>query len=147
MNTLRPLGLSLFATLSLVAGSTVLADDLELFQGKWEMRGTSGDKPVRVLKTIEGKKETVELYVDGKLQQRHHVDIELKSFGPAKVFQWKNGRITAGPRAGQKLGDGRFLYKIDGKKLIGIHGMLDGDKQDVLRETYIRISDPPRNAT
>ena len=120
-----------------------LADDIALFQGTWEMKGVNAGVPIRVVKTIDGNNETVEVYSNGILTQKHHVKFELRAFGPAKVFLWKNGQITAGPRAGQGLPDGRFIYKIDKNTLIGVHGMLEGDKTSVLREVYKRVGDPP----
>ena len=130
-------------TLLVAASGVASANDLALFQGTWEMTGTNAGNPIRVVKTIEGSKETVEVYSNGILTQKHHVDFELKAFGPAKVFLWTNGRITAGPRAGQRLPDGRFIYRIDDETLIGVHGMLEGDKTSVLREVYKRVGDPP----
>ena len=72
------------------------ADDVALFQRTWEMTGTNAEGPIRVVKTIEGNNETVEVYSNKILTQKHHVEFELKAFGPAKVFVWKNGQITQG---------------------------------------------------
>ena len=134
--------LSIFATLLFLSSGTCIADELALFQGKWEMKGKNAGNEIRVVKTIEGNKETVEVYSNGVLTQKHHVEFELKSFGPAKVFEWSNGRITHGPKTGKRLPDGRFIYKIDAKTLVGVHGMLDGDKTAVVREVYKRIGKP-----
>ena len=130
-----------FAIAACVA--TAAADDLARFQGVWEMTGTSRGKPFRVVKTIVGATETVEVYFDSELTQKHHVDFELHSHGPARVFVWKNGRITAGPRAGQALPDGRCIYRMHGDTLTCVHGMLDGDRKPFLREVYRRVGAQP----
>lgn len=141
---LSALGYSSIGLTILVATSSVVsADDLALFQGTWEMTGTNAGTSIRVVKTIEGKKETVEVYSNGILTQKHHVEFELKAYGPAKVFSWKNGQITAGSKAGQPLPDGRFIYRIGKKAIISVHGMLEGDRTSILREVFKRVGEPP----
>lgn len=133
----------LFGVTSTAWESRVAADDLADLQRKWGMTITANGIERRVIKTIEGTSETLEVYEDTKLIQKHIVDFELKSYGPAKVFTWKNGRIVAGPRAGQKSPDGRFIYRLEKLKWIGVHGMLDGDQTEVLREVYERLTPRP----
>ena len=133
------LSLALSILLSLCSPSS--ADDLALFQGTWEMKGSNKGKPVQVIKTIKDNHETVEVYTGGVLTQKHEVEFELKTYGPAKVFVWKKGVITEGPRKGQSLPAGRFIYKIEPKKLTGVHGMLEGDQTPILREVYMRVAD------
>lgn len=131
-----------FAICLLLTYETCNADELARFQGKWEMKGKNAGNEIRVVKTIEGNRETVEVFSNGVLTQKHYVEFELKSFGPVNVFLWSNGRITQGPKTGKRLPDGRFIYKIDAKTLVGVHGMLDGDKTAVVREVYKRIGKP-----
>lgn len=139
----RLLLLSAFACLFVFAwNSPLLADDLTDLQGKWEMKTKSNGVELRVVKTIEGTKETLEVYEVDKLVQKHIVEFELTEFGPAKVFSWKLGQIVAGPRTGQKLPDGRCIYRLEKDMWIGVHGMLSGDLTGVLVEGYKRIAPP-----
>ena len=143
MNVTSLARLSFAATIVLATCGVVTANDLASFQGTWEMTGTNAGVPIRVVKIIEENKETVEVYSNGNLTQKHHVEFELRAFGPAKVFVWTKGQITVGPRAGQRLPSGRFIYRIDDKTLVGVHGMLEGDKTSVLREVYKRVGKRP----
>ncbi len=126
-----------------VEHETAVADDMLDLQGKWQMTSIRNGVEQRVVKTVAGATETVEVYIDDKLVQKHHVDFELKVFGPAKVFTWKNGRIGAGPNAGKKLPDGRFIYRLEDRIWTAVHGMLDGNKTGIVREVYQRVGDPP----
>lgn len=115
------------------------ADDLGDLQGQWEMKVRQNGMEQRIVKTVAGTTETVEVYAGEMLVHKHMVDFELKTFGPAKVFVWRNRRNLVGPNAGQKLPDGRYLYRLDKTRWIGIHGMLEGDRTDVLREVFERV--------
>ncbi len=135
---------ALFVLFAFISVPSAFGGDLDSLQGTWQMVTNSNGVEQRVVKTVIGAKETVEVFVNDKLVQRHHVDFELKEFGPARVFIWKNGRIAVGPNAGKRLPDGRFIYRIEVRTWTAVHGMLDGDKTGVLREVYQRVGDPPK---
>ncbi len=134
---------ALFVLLAFIPVAFASEGELASLQGKWQMTTTRNGVEQRVVKTVDGPTETVEVFVNDKLVQKHHVDFEVKVFGPAKVFVWKNGRIAAGPNAGKRLPNGRFIYRIEVRTWTAVHGMLDGDKTGVLREVYQRVGDPP----
>ena len=123
-----------------LAEQTKLDEDLTELQGRWEMLQVQNEVERRVVKTIEDKTETVEVYDNGILTQKHVVDISIERSGSVKICQWKNGRIVGGPNEGKNLPDGRFIYRLEDKTWIAVHGMIQGDRGPIILEIFIKGS-------
>ncbi len=124
-------------------GSSVLGDEIADLQGTWEMVQTYNGVEQRVVKTIEDRTETVEVFLDGVLTQKHVVDISIEVFGPVRVFHWRNGQITEGPNKGRKLPDGRSILRLEDQTWVAVHGMLRDDKTSVTVEVFKRPPPAP----
>lgn len=101
----------------------VLAHDLKLLQGTWELvHGAQGqDLPtIRSLKRIEGNRETLRRYnaQTGALTHEHAVDFVLARSGAVRVFTFF--AVGGDPRQGQS-----FVYKVDADNFYDIPGLLD----------------------
>ena len=138
MNVFRTTLLTLIVALYGLMGRPVYGDDLADLQGKWELVLMQNGVEHRVIKTIEDQSETVEVFSNGQLTQKHVVDFTIEIAGSVKIFKWKNGRIIAGPYQGKNLPDGRFIFRLKDKKWIAVHGMLEGDRTDLMIERYVR---------
>ncbi len=95
----------------------VLAADLKLLQGNWELM----QENTRSVKTIEGNKETVRRYDrrTGELRREHTVTFELSQSGDVRVctfFLEPGGRGVS------------FIYKVDNENFYDIPGLLHGDR-------------------
>ena len=115
-----------------------LGDELAELQGTWEMVQTQNGVEQRVTKTIKDRTETVEVFVNGVLTQKHEVEIAIETFGPVKVFLWKNGQIIGGPNKGKKFPDGKSIFRLEDKTWIAVHGMLQDDNNSVAIEVFRR---------
>jgi hypothetical protein len=132
--------IAIIAALAALAERPVHGDDLADLQGRWELVQAQNGVELRVIKTIEDNIETVEVFSNGTLTQKHVVELTLETVGPVKVFKWKNGRIVAGPHAGKNLPDGQFIYRLEPKRWIAVHGMLQDDRTGFILEIYQRPS-------
>ena len=117
--------------------ATVKAD-LARLQGNWEMFLKTEDAQVRVEKQIKDQRETVRTFQDGKLVHEHSVDFVLEHTGNVRIFRWKNGQVTAGPRTGQGMVDGAFVYRLQEGEWTGVHGLLEGEARPLIVEIYRR---------
>jgi len=111
----------------------VLAQDLKLLQGKWEMlHGNDADgKPtIRSVKEIEGNQETLRRYdvKTGKLTHEHSVDFALAKSGEVRVFTFY--AVGGDPKQGQS-----FVYKVDSEYFYDVPGLLKGDTYRNYQET------------
>lgn len=134
-----------FLLVLMLFGLTQVArsDDLADLQGTWEMVQKQNGVEHRVIKTIQDGTETVQVFLNGALTQKHVVEISVETFGPVKVFQWKNGQITEGPNKGKQLPDGRCIYRLEDKTWIAVHGLLKDDKKAVMIEVFKRPPPAP----
>jgi len=103
----------------------VLAQDLKLLQGTWEMlHGNEGRgaPTIRSVKQIEGNRETLRRYDarTGQLTHEHSVELVLGRSGDVRVCTF----YAAGgdPKRGLS-----FVYKVDAENLYDIPGLLGGD--------------------
>ena len=126
------------AVLVILSAQLSLGDEFGDLQGTWEMVQTQNGIEQRVTKTIKDRTETVEVFVRGVLTQKHVVEFSIETFGPAKIFLWKNGQIIDGPNKGKQLPDGRFIFRIEDKTWVAVHGMLQNDRTAVTIEVFKR---------
>lgn len=108
-------------------------EDLDAIQGEWERPLLDKQNIVvgRAVKAIAGTTETV-TYSDrqGNVLSSHRATISVKRLGPVRLFLYKDGIYTAGPRKGQKqAGQGAYIYKVRADRFIEIQGMLVGQEQ------------------
>ena len=104
----------------------VLAQDLKLLQGQWEMlHGNEGrgEPTIRSVKEIEGNRETLRRYDarTGQLTHEHSVEFTLSRSGDVRVCTF----YSVGGDAKDGLS---FVYKVDAENFYDIPGLLDGDK-------------------
>ena len=152
LTTIVSLGLASAAAAVKAQEDDVLAKDLKLLQGKWEMLhvddGAGGFK-LRSVKEIEGSKETLRRYdvKTGKLLREHTVEFKLSKSGDVRVFTF----YFAGgdPKQGQS-----FIYKVDGESFYDVPGLLQGDtyrnyaeSPAVFRWKRVKETTPPKPAT
>jgi hypothetical protein len=114
------------------------ADELQTLQGTWETKVTSNGREYRIVKTIDGQKETVRTFDGTTLLHEHAVEFELKTDGDVRVFRWKNGKVTAGPQQGQPLADGAFIYRLEQKQWTAVFGMLRADTGPIYSQVFTR---------
>ena len=84
----------------------VLAQDLKLLQGTWELVHASagqGAPTVRSIKRIEGQRETLRRYnvTTGALTHEHSVDFVLTTSGAVRVFTFY--AVGGDPKQGQSF--------------------------------------------
>jgi hypothetical protein len=112
----------------------VLAEDLQLLQGKWELlhgNEGKGDPTIQSVKEIKGNQETLRRYdvKSGKLIREHTVDFTLTSSGDVRVF-------TFYPVGGDAKQGQSFVYKVDSEYFYDVPGLLHG-------ETYRNYQEVP----
>ena len=130
----------------------VLAQDLKLLQGKWEMLHVldeAGEPKLRSVKEIEGNRETLRRYdiKTGKLLREHTVEFALAKSGEVRVFTFY--AVGGDPKQGQS-----FVYKVDGEYFYDVPGLLQGDtyrnyaeSPAVFRWKRVKETTPPKPAT
>jgi hypothetical protein len=121
-----------------VVARPAAADDLQTLQGTWETNATSNGKEYRVEKTIHGQHETVRTFDGATLLHEHVVEFEVKTDGDVKIFQWRNGKVTAGPQQGQPLADGAFIYRLEQNQWTSVFGMLRTDTGPIYSQVFTR---------
>jgi hypothetical protein len=123
------LSLAAFVTLSQAQDNKpqddVLAKDLQLLQGKWELlhgNDGKGAPTTRSVKEIKGNQETLRRYdaKSGKMTREHSVDFTLTSSGSVRVFTFYS--VGGDPKQGSS-----FVYKVDAENFYDIPGLLHGD--------------------
>jgi hypothetical protein len=134
----------LLATVLSAGGNEPLDPEVAALQGVWEMQFQKEGQQIRVVKEIKAYRETVRAYCDGQLTQEHTVDFELERAAGVRIFRWKNGLISAGPRKGQKLPDGGFVYRLRQDEWTGVFGLLDDSQGPVFPEVYRRAKPADR---
>lgn len=123
-----------------ISPAIVFASDLEDLQGDWETSFQQDGNVYRAVKTIKGQTETVEVYDGERLMKRHSVDFELNERDGIRTFAYRNGQITFGAGSPAKLPDGKYIYRIDGDKWIGVFGAFSNDNGPVYIETFKRVA-------
>jgi hypothetical protein len=113
----------------------VLAQDLQLLQGKWELfHGNEGKgaPTIHTIKEIKGNRETLRRFdvKSGKMTREHSVDFALTSSGSVRVFTFYS--VGGDPKQGQS-----FVYKVNAENFYDIPGVLQGD-------TYRNYQETPR---
>ena len=103
----------------------VLAEDLKLLQGKWELLHGSdgaGGPALYSVKEIAGNRETLRRYdaKTGKKIREHEVEFTLSTSGDVRVFTFYG--VGGDPKQGLS-----FIYKVDAKNFYDIPGLLQGD--------------------
>lgn len=123
----------------------VLAEDLKLLQGKWELalgNDGAGRPTLYSVKEIAGNRETLRRY-DGKTGKKireHAVDFTLSQTGGVRVFTFYP--VGGDPKQGQS-----FVYKVDADNFYDVAGLLQGDGYRNYQATpavwrWKRIADP-----
>lgn len=108
--------------------SACIASELESLQGKWESSFQEQGRTLRVLKTVDGSRETVETYDGDRLVHRHIVTLEEKQAGDMTVMHYGESEVTHGPRKGQRGKPGSFVSKRFGNAWYNVQGLeTDGD--------------------
>lgn len=107
------------------ADDAELARDLELLQGKWEMRhgrDATGKPTILSIRTITDNTETVERFDlrTGEMKHRHTVQFQLSKSGAARVFTFYV--VGSTPSRGASA-----IYKVDKENLWDVPGLLQGD--------------------
>lgn len=116
-----------------------LSPQMAALQGTWEATLERGGKQVRVVKKIEGYRETVRALDDnGKVAYEHIVDVSLEESEGVHIFRWTNGQITLGARQGQKLADGVCVYRLRQDEWTAVYGLTDREQGPVYREIFKR---------
>ncbi len=114
-----------------------LKDDLKSVQGQWTRKvlDRKGKQIGTVIKVIRGKKERVtHLDADGKVQQAHAVEIDLRRSGAVRVFTYSKFEFIKGPDEGKKLkGRGGYIYKVEGNRFLEVHGLLISQEKEPTR--------------
>lgn len=113
--------------------------DLLRLQGEWEMKIQQGDVTIRIVKSVKGNLETVRRYQGEQLIHEHVVEFELIETDSVKLMRWKNGRVTKGPNAGQKMADGQFIYRLEGDQWLSVFGFLKGEQRPPGIEAFSRV--------
>jgi hypothetical protein len=103
----------------------VLAADLKLLQGTWEMlhgNDGGGAATIRSVKQIEGNRETLRRYDarTGELTHDHSVELALSRSGDVRV-------LTFYPVGGDPKRGLSFVYQVDAENFYDIPGLLHGD--------------------
>lgn len=103
----------------------VLAEDLKLLQGTWEMlHGNEGRgaPTIRSVKQIEGNRETLRRYDarTGQLTHEHSVELALSRSGDVRVCTFY--AVGGDPKRGLS-----FVYKVDAENFYDIPGLLGGE--------------------
>lgn len=125
----------IFATVPLLLAATTLlhgAETDELLrkaQGTWARDVVeSADPADRMVKVIEGNKETFSIYRGERLNYQHTVDFTIDVREGVTVFTFRNLKVTAGGNEGQS-GEGEFsyLFQIRDDKWFEVQGMMNAD--------------------
>lgn len=124
-----------------ITPTVVFASDLDKLQGDWETSFQQDGKIYRAVKTIKGQTETVEVFDGERLMKRHSVDFELDERDGIRTFAYRNGQVTFGVGSPAKLPDGKYIYRIDGDKWIGIFGAFTNDNGPVYIQTFKRVAE------
>jgi len=122
----------MWMTLLLLLAAAVPADDrapatedLQALQGVWQL-GQADGKRIEV--ENRGQIQTFRAYDGGQLVHEHRVEYELGREGVLRVFRWKNGEVTFGPRKGNPVADGGFVYRLKDGKWTCVTGLLPGEE-------------------
>ena len=128
----------LIAATAICQEPAALDPEVAALQGVWEARKERDGQPYEVSKEIVGYRETVRVTRAGKLEHEHAVEFELEQTGGIRIFRWKNGQVTAGPRQGQKMPDGAYVYRLKADQWIGVFGVTDKEEGPVYTEVFRR---------
>ena len=131
----------LFVMVLAVSPVIVFASDLDKLQGDWETSFQQDGKVYRVIKTIKGQTETVEVLDGERVMKRHSVDFEIDERDGISTFTYRNGQVTFGPGSPAKLPDGKYIYRIEGDKWIGIFGAFTTDQGPAYIQTFKRLAE------
>ncbi|HAA71133.1 MAG TPA: hypothetical protein DCE55_18485 [Planctomycetaceae bacterium] len=119
----------------LLSGATATADEsaseklLAECQGTWIRTNTNNGTKNRVVKVIEGNKETVSYFRNGMLTRAHQVEIEVSATEHFNLFTFKNGVVIAGPDKGDKFaGPHYYAFKIEDNTWYEVMQLLKGGK-------------------
>ena len=123
-----------------ISPTFVFAGDLDTLQGEWETTFEQGGRIYRAVKSIKGKTETVEVCDGDRLMKRHSVDFDLDERDGIRTFIYRNGQITFGTGSPGKLPDGKYIYRIDGDKWIGIYGAFSNDNGPAYVQTFKKVA-------
>jgi hypothetical protein len=131
--------LLLIASLAVIQSEQALDPEVKALQGLWKATAEQNGHTIEIRKEISGYRETVRVTRAGMLEHEHAVEFELEETSGIRIFRWKNGLISAGPRQGQKLPDGAFVYRLKGDRWIGVFGVTDKENGPIYTEVFERV--------
>jgi|GEM_PF-7076968 len=116
-----------------------MPEDLQSLQGVWQLGKREG---TRIELENRGQMQTLRSYNGGQLAHEHRVEFELGREGIVKVFRWKNGEVTFGPRKGKPMADGGFVYRLKDGKWACVTGLLPGEEgQPLITQLFEKVAE------
>ena len=124
--------LAIAMIISLVSGVANAEDAKEVHkkaQGRWERMVNETPAPDdRMVKEIEGNKETLSVYQGDELIYQHQVDFKIDVLERVTVFTFKNLKVTEGAEAGRTMdGEFSYLFQIRDDNWVEVQGLLNED--------------------
>ena len=115
------------------------SDLLSQCQGTWIRSEVQKGVSSRIVKVVDGNKETVSYYRDGKVTRVHQVDFEVATVANVNIFTFRNGLVTEGADKGQTFkGPFSYVFKIENDSWYEVMGMLKGQEGDPNVTQYVR---------
>jgi len=130
-------------TLCLVSATAETPEaDVARMQGAWQMTAMQNGVAFRIVKVVADQTTTVSVYRGDELVQQHKSEFELQFTGDVRIFHYKNSVMTAGPDKGKPRPGGRYIYRLEDDKWIGVFGLLEGDTRPLFVEQFERVLPP-----
>ena len=114
---------------------------LKKAQGTWAREVTESTDPTdRMVKHIDGNKETFSIFKGDKLTYQQTVDFEIEVREGVTVFTLRGIKVTAGAQKGHESeGEFSYLFQIRGDKWIEVQGLMNGDQATPKLSVYERV--------
>ena len=146
-NALKHCRLAALLGALLLSGATATADEsaseklLAKCQGTWIRTNTNNGAKNRVVKVIDGNKETVSYFRNGMLTGAHQVEIEVAATEHFNLFTYRNGVVIAGPDKGNTFaGPNSYVFKIEDNTWYEVMRLLKGGKGRPSVHQYKRMT-------
>jgi WD40 repeat protein len=137
---------TLVAAMPVFATEMKAADVRELAQGQWAREYEHNGQKLRMLKHIDGNKETISIYLAKELVNQWTVDCEIRTTENVTIYTYSNMTFTAGRDKGKTLDHrGSYLLQIKGDRLFEVSGVMNWDKRNPKIVTYERVRAPTSN--
>lgn len=116
--------------------------DVARMQGAWQMTAMQNGVAFRIVKVVADQTTTVSVYRGDELVQQHKSEFELQFTGDVRIFHYKNSVMTAGPDKSKPRPGGRYIYRLEDDKWIGVFGLLEGETRPLFVEQFERVLPP-----